>query len=71
MKIKEIIRQHRRDFHAIYECENCGNTKEDYGYDDDYFHNKVIPEMKCSKCSKTANTNYRPLKPRYQTHEVI
>ena len=39
MKIKEIIYQHRRDFEAIYECEHCGNTVKEGGYDDANFHN--------------------------------
>ena len=53
MKIKEMLSQHRRDFRAIYECENCGHTKEDYGYDDRNFHDNVIPDMKCKKCGKS------------------
>ena len=56
MKIKEIKSQHRRDFYAIYECENCGYiTKEERGYDDRNFHGNVIPEMKCEKCGKSRN----------------
>ena len=43
---------HRRDFQAIYECEFCGSTHESYGYDDSNFHNNVIPNMVCKKCSK-------------------
>ena len=61
MRIKQIISQHRRDFNAIYECEHCGNTFKDSGYDDSYFHREVIPKMKCKKCEKTASENYRPL----------
>ena len=53
MKIKEMLSQYRRDFRAIYECENCGHTKEDYGYDDRNFHDNVIPDMKCEKCGKS------------------
>ncbi len=52
MIIKEITSMHRRDFHAIYECEFCGNTHESYGYDDSNFHNNVIPNMVCKKCGK-------------------
>jgi predicted RNA-binding Zn-ribbon protein involved in translation (DUF1610 family) len=65
MKIEKIIRQHRRDFQAIYECEHCGFTKEDGGYDDAYFHNEVIPKMVCPKCGKTADESYRPLATKY------
>lgn len=56
MKIKEIVRQHRRDFYAIYECENCGAiTRRQSGYDDRNFHDNVIPNMKCEKCGKSRN----------------
>jgi hypothetical protein len=51
IKIKES--QHRRDFTALYECEHCGATKRDYGYDDAYFHTSVIPAMVCEQCGKT------------------
>ncbi|HNG13998.1 MAG TPA: hypothetical protein PL173_13010 [Saprospiraceae bacterium] len=65
MKIKTILSQHRRDFTAIYECEHCGNTNQGSGYDDSYFHKKVIPEMTCDKCGKKADANYRPLATKY------
>ncbi len=65
MRIKEILSQYRRDFDAIYECEHCGFTKEDSGYDDLYFHTTVIPDMECPKCGKKAGKNYRPLMPKY------
>lgn len=66
MKIKRIIKQHRRDFWADYECEHCGHIdKNKSGYDDNYFHTKVIPEMKCPECKKTASSEYRPLTTKY------
>ena len=65
MKIKKIISQSRRDFIARYECEHCGHEYEGSGYDDSYFHAKVIPDMKCTKCGKKANGNYRPLTTKY------
>ena len=67
MKIKKITQQYRRDFQAIYEC-HCGHTQTGSGYDDEYFHNKVIPAMKCEKCgqtSKDSKEEYRPLAPKY------
>jgi len=54
MRIKQKIRQHRRDFTAIYECESCGATHEEGGYDDAYFHEQVIPSMECPECGKCA-----------------
>ena len=65
MKIQKIISQSRRDFRAIYECEHCEHTKEGRGYDDSYFHAEVIPKMKCEKCGKKANDDYRPLTTKY------
>ena len=65
MRIKEILSQNRRDFHAIYECEHCGNIVEETGYDDANFHNTVIPKMVCLKCNKTASDTYRPLTTKY------
>lgn len=71
MKIKEIISQNRRDFRAIYECEHCGDTYEDTGYDDTNFHNNIIPTFKCTKCGKSASKNYRPLTTKYPDYEII
>ena len=65
MKIKTIESQHRRDFHAVYECEHCGATHRGGGYDDSYFHNTVIPNMVCKGCGKTAAENYLPLNTKY------
>ena len=53
MKIKQIEQQHRRDFQAIYECENCGETFKGRGYDDRNFHDNVVPEMVCKKCGES------------------
>lgn len=71
MVIKKILRQNRRDFTAIYECDHCGETHEGSGYDDSYFHNTVIPKMECEKCGKTSSENYRPLTTKYPDgHQV-
>lgn len=71
MKIKKIISQHRRDFRAIYECEHCEETHEGSGYDDAFYHQNVIPKMKCKKCGKTAGDDYRALAPKHGEHETI
>ena len=69
MFIREIKRQHRRDFYADFECENCGYIEKDHpGYDDAYYHNHVVPEMVCPKCGKSdldLGTDYRPLTTKY------
>lgn len=57
MKIIEIISQHRRDFTAEMKCEFCENVEKlKDGYDDRYFHDNVIPKMKCSKCQKSTES---------------
>lgn len=57
MHIKNIVSQSRRDFWAIYQCEHCNHeTGKKSGYDDDNFHNNVIPAMKCDGCGKTATS---------------
>ena len=71
MRIKEVLSQHRRDFTAIYECEHCGSTKKDSGYDDAYFHKNVIPFMICEKCGKISPKSYRPLSTKYPKGYVI
>ena len=65
MKIERIISQNRRDFNAIYKCEHCGCEEKSSGYDDNYFHQNVIPKMKCKTCGKTASEDYRPLATKY------
>ena len=74
MKIKEVKSQHRRDFTAIYECENCGTTEEKGGYDDRNFHDNVIPKMECKSCGKSRNDlgiNGEFTQTKYKAHEVI
>lgn len=71
MKVKKIIWQHRRDFTAIYQCEHCNHEEEDSGYDDENFHQNVIPNMKCKQCGKQSPENYRALTTKYKPCEVI
>ena len=66
MRIKKIVSQHRRDYVAIMLCEHCGNEQMDNGgYDDAYYHQNVIPNMKCGECKKTADKDYIAEKPKY------
>lgn len=74
MKIVEMLNQYRRDFRAIYECENCGYKEERSGYDDRNFHDNVIPNMKCPKCGKSRNDlgiKEKPTETKYQEWENI
>ena len=65
MKIKTIKSQNRRDFVAVYVCEHCDHEEEGQGYDDNYFHQNVVPEKKCPKCGKKAPEGYRALTTKY------
>lgn len=65
MKIKEIITQTRRDFQAIYICEDCNHEYIGSGYDDDHFHKNVIPNRKCEKCGETSTEDYQALTTKY------
>lgn len=71
MRIREIKSQTRRDFTAIFECQHCGHTEEDSGYDDDYFHRKVVPEMVCKQCGKKAPDDFRPMGTKYDANQVV
>jgi Zn ribbon nucleic-acid-binding protein len=53
MKIQKFLSQHRSDFSAVMECEHCGHTdKLTTGYQDAFYHERVIPAMRCSACGK-------------------
>lgn len=56
MKINKILNQYRRDFTAEIECESCGNKETlRTGYDDRFYHDKVMPAIICKKCGKSRN----------------
>ena len=71
MFIKEMLSMNRRDFYAIYECEHCHHTEKKSGYDDSYFHAKVIPAMECTQCGKRGGEDYQPLATRYHDNVII
>lgn len=69
MRIHEITFTHRNDFDAIMVCEHCGHTQENKaGYDDHYYHTRVIPDMKCRACDKKRN-DVSPNQPTTQTEK--
>ena len=72
MRIKKMLSQHRRDFHAIYICDYCDHERTDSGYDDRNFHDNVIPNMECPRCKKKGTPIKHPPTPtKYAPHEVI
>lgn len=53
MQLTKITSQHRNDFHGVLQCEHCGEERIlTSGYDDDYYHNNVIPSFHCHACGK-------------------
>lgn len=53
MKIQKMMSTAGNDFTAIMECEHCGATQElKTGYNDGYYHSRVIPAMTCKACGK-------------------
>lgn len=74
MKIKKILNQYRRDFTAVFVCEGCGHEVEKGGYDDQHYHETVIPSMQCESCGLTSadyGIEYRPLTTKYPEHFQI
>lgn len=50
MKITQIKNQLRNDLYGTMSCECCGHEQTFVGYDDDNYHNKVVPKVKCKRC---------------------
>jgi len=71
MHIKRFISQNRRDFRAVYVCEHCSFAEEGYGYDDENFHQNVIPQKKCKKCGKVAGPGYRAYATKHAADAVL
>ncbi len=65
MRILKMISRNRRDFRAIFVCDDCGHQVEKAGYDDTFFHTKVIPSWLCPECNKKAGDDYVAQEPRY------
>ena len=71
MKIKKITFSSRRDFTAIYVCEHCQFEEKSYGYDDNNFHQNVIPNMVCKKCGKKGLLESPKMEPKYPEDLVL
>ncbi len=75
MELIEKKDQFRRDFTGIYECESCGERETRIRcYDDDYFHDKVMPNEKCRICGKSTNDLgivSKRCQTKYSPHEVV
>lgn len=60
MKIERITWQSGNDFYADMVCQLCGHHQElKTGYNDQYYHSKVIPAMECEKCGMSTNKWYK------------
>ena len=53
MQIKKITTQIRNDIYGVLKCEHCGIEVQFTGYDDDYWHENVLPSKLCPQCNKT------------------
>lgn len=54
MFIKQITSCYGRDIYGIFRCEACNKEqKMGAGYDDDNYHNNVVPKIKCNSCNES------------------
>lgn len=74
MKLIKITWQQRFDFSGILQCEHCHIYQSMMeGYDDQNFHQKVIPAIKCKSCGKRSNETIPDgiTDPEYQGGDII
>jgi len=72
MIILRILSQNRRDLRVDFICEHCLTVeKNKSAYDDDFFHEKIVPDMKCKRCHNKAHENYRALRTRYHKNQTV
>lgn len=65
MEITKITSQIRRDFTDEMVCESCGSKEiNNCGYDDRYYHEVVIPNMKCGKCGESTISSNNIIEPK-------
>jgi ribosomal protein S27E len=54
MFIERYTHRHRSDFYAVLKCEHCGGNQDlKSGYDDAYYHDSVLPAIKCKACGQS------------------
>lgn len=67
-----MLTQHRRDFTAMLVCEHCDKEEKLMsGYDDNFYHTKVIPAMVCKGCGEKAPEAFVPQEPKYNAFQTI
>lgn len=77
MKIIKSYNWNRRDFCYDSQCEHCNYIdKNNLGYDDDYYYNIVIPNIKCQICKKSTNSKQTDFPktiiiPKYNSNDII
>ena len=77
MQITKRYAWNRRDFLFDATCEQCGHVSSNIdGYDDEYYYNNVMPDMKCGKCgessnSKTTDALQTRVTPKYPAHQIL
>lgn len=55
----------------LYECDHCGHQEEGSGYDDQHFHQNVVPIMRCKECGKKAKPDTRKMAPKYSQNQTV
>ncbi len=60
MRIAKVIARHNKQMNLRFECEYCGYVFIGTGYDCEYFHESVVPELACDSCGKTAGSGFVP-----------
>lgn len=75
MKILETYDWNRRDFSATLQCESCEHKQTQTGcYDDFFYHNNVIPDIKCKNCDKSSKdlgSELEQTKLKYSPSQII
>lgn len=53
MYIEAISNQYGNDLYGTLKCEHCGSTEKlSGGYNDHFWHSKVLPSFHCTSCRK-------------------
>lgn len=51
MFVKLVTDRNRNDFWYTGECEHCGHERKNMsGYNDAYYHEQVVPSLRCASC---------------------
>ena len=63
MQVKKIDKTSDNDICCHLKCEFCGSEQCQYGYDDEYYFNQVVPEIKCLNCGRSTRRKISEIEP--------